>query len=57
MCLSLTLALSLYRTSFFNSCFRAITFTTAYSNKATNTNIKHADIQTSIAFIYDTFGS
>ena len=38
-------------TKFFNSCLRAITFTTAYSNKAANTNTKQEHIQTSTALI------
>lgn len=45
------------RTCCFNSLLRAITLTNAYSSKPAKTKTRHADIQTSIAFIYDTRGN
>lgn len=45
------------RTCCFSSPLRAITLTNAYSSKPAKTKTRHADIQTSIALIYDTRGS
>lgn len=45
------------RTCCFNSPFRAITLTSAYSSRPANTKTRHADIQTSMALIYDTRGN
>ena len=45
------------RTCCFNSPLRAITLTNAYSSKPAKTKTRHADIQTSIALIYETRGS
>lgn len=45
------------RTCCFNSPFRAITLTSAYSSKPAKTKTRQADIQTSMALIYDTRGN
>ena len=45
------------RTCCFNSPFRAITLTSAYSSRPAKTKTRHADIQTSMALIYDTRGN
>ena len=39
------------------TCRRSITFTNANSNSAAKTKHRHAPIQTSIAFTYETLGS
>lgn len=45
------------RTCCLNSPLRAMTLTSAYSSKPAKTNIRQADIQTSIALIYETRGN
>ena len=45
------------RTCCLNSPFRAMTLTSAYSSRPAKTKTRHADIQTSMALIYDTRGN